>query len=225
MKKLNVGCGLNYFDGYVNVDINTNVKADFYFNLEMDTFPFENDTFDSILCNHVLEHLGDGYFHCMKEIYRVAKHNADFLIIVPNFTHKHYYDDPTHKRTITVNGISLFDKLLNIDNIIHGFSNSTLGLDLDIDFKVINSYQLLDPIYFNKKNDHIDDIIDKYWNVVESTYIHAKVIKDFKMVDVKSLQSQNPKKISDNNLKWIEDWAAKNSKAYDEHLANLKDQH
>ena len=44
MSKLNLGCGNDYKDGFVNVDIG-NCKKDLEHNLEIFPYPFEDDQF------------------------------------------------------------------------------------------------------------------------------------------------------------------------------------
>ncbi|KAA3658676.1 MAG: class I SAM-dependent methyltransferase [Calditrichaeota bacterium] len=56
--------------------------------LEQDNFPFENDTFDVIICNQVFEHLKQIY-HPLDEIHRVLKPGGHFLFSVPNLSSLH----------------------------------------------------------------------------------------------------------------------------------------
>jgi len=46
--KLNLGCGDDYKDGYVNLDWNKNARADLYHNLNQIPYPFPDNTFDEI---------------------------------------------------------------------------------------------------------------------------------------------------------------------------------
>lgn len=136
IRKLNLGCGFKYLTDHVNCDMNPKVKADYYFNMETDVWPFKDNTFSEIKAYHILEHLGDGYIHAIQEIYRVSKHNAKIFVVVPHHLHEYYFSDPTHKRPITLGGFELFNKDANLDFIEKGWSNSTLGLDFDVNFKI-----------------------------------------------------------------------------------------
>lgn len=50
--------------------------------LDITQIPFENDTFDVIICNHVLEHIPDDR-QAMSEIYRILKPEGFALLQVP----------------------------------------------------------------------------------------------------------------------------------------------
>jgi len=84
--KLNLGCGYNKLEGYVNVDNDENCKPDVLADLE-ERLPFEDNSVDEIILNHVLEHLGQStkvYFNVWKELYRVLKDGGLILITVPS---------------------------------------------------------------------------------------------------------------------------------------------
>ncbi|WP_440880894.1 class I SAM-dependent methyltransferase [Tenacibaculum sp. C7A-26P2] len=51
-------------------------------NINLLNIPFENDYFDLIICNHILEHIPDD-IKAMKEIYRVLKSSGKALLQVP----------------------------------------------------------------------------------------------------------------------------------------------
>lgn len=57
MKKLNLGCGRDYRQGWFNVDADRNIKVDQYFDLRK-KFPLKDGAFDYILAQDVLEHFG-----------------------------------------------------------------------------------------------------------------------------------------------------------------------
>jgi len=93
-------------------DINITVS-----NIEEDSLPYENNTFDIIYSKSVLEHL---YYpeKYIKEAYRVLKPNGIILTLVPDWeaNYKTYFDDYTHRTPFTK--ISLHDILK-----IHNFQN------------------------------------------------------------------------------------------------------
>jgi SAM-dependent methyltransferase len=68
-------------DGYITADIESplaKVKMDIH------QIPFEDNTFDAVLCNHVLEHVADD-IKAMSEIHRVLKKGGFAIMQVPFF--------------------------------------------------------------------------------------------------------------------------------------------
>ncbi|MFA6383721.1 MAG: methyltransferase domain-containing protein [Parcubacteria group bacterium] len=96
MKRLNLGCGRKIKDGYVNLDLYPLPGVDVVADIEKE-LPFENDTFDEILTEHVLEHMHD-LDPLLRELHRITKRGGLIKIFVPHFSNFGAYTDPTHKR-------------------------------------------------------------------------------------------------------------------------------
>ncbi|WP_405383653.1 class I SAM-dependent methyltransferase [Maribacter sp. LLG6340-A2] len=77
---------------YVTTDLNSplaDVKADIC------NLPFNENTFDVILCNHVLEHIPDDT-KAMKELYRILKPGGWAILQVPQeLNREHTFEDHT----------------------------------------------------------------------------------------------------------------------------------
>src|ERR1700677_1021370 len=81
--KLNLGCGGQILDGWVNVD--KFGKPDQVFDLESFPWPWADNSVDEILLSHVLEHLGQSpqvFIAIMRELYRVCRDGATLHIRV-----------------------------------------------------------------------------------------------------------------------------------------------
>ena len=77
---------LNYLTGDLVSPI-----ADLHFDLH--EIPLEDNRFDVVFCNHVLEHVDDAS-QCMRELYRVMKPGGWGIMQVPqDFTRKETYED------------------------------------------------------------------------------------------------------------------------------------
>jgi predicted SAM-dependent methyltransferase len=55
--KLNLGCGFNKLDGFVNVDKQAACQPDMVLDLERLPWPFEDASVSEVAAFHVLEHL------------------------------------------------------------------------------------------------------------------------------------------------------------------------
>ncbi|MDG2371469.1 MAG: methyltransferase domain-containing protein [Flavobacteriaceae bacterium] len=112
--------------------------------------PFEDDTYDLILCNHVLEHIIDDT-KAMEEVYRVLKPGGrailqvpldkrkeksyeDYTITNPKDRNKHFgqYDH------VRIYGMDFFDRLSNV-----GFKCEKINLTSKLSDEDISKYGLI----------------------------------------------------------------------------------
>lgn len=182
--RLNLGCGSKLLKGYINVDkyLNPDVKHD----LEVFPWPWPDNSVTEILLFHVLEHLGrdpDIYLGIFKEIYRICQPNAEIRIVVPFHRHDDFSSDPTHVRAITPFGLALFSKKLNREWVAKGYSNSTLGIYLGVDFEITKTNYMPSDIWFKMnegKNYRLEDLLNQsllYCNLIKQIEIFLRVIK------------------------------------------------
>lgn len=181
--KLNLGCGHNKLDGYINVDHDVNCNPDVIANLE-DVLPFEDGTVDEIMLHHVLEHLGQDaktYLNIWKEFYRILKDQGEIKITVPHWSHDNFHHDPTHCRKVTPTGVDMFNQERNMNTIETGGNETTLGLQLGIDIEVIAAGNDYMPWFRErmegKSASEIDHEITVCNNVCYQVNIHAKAHK------------------------------------------------
>jgi ubiquinone/menaquinone biosynthesis C-methylase UbiE len=87
--KLNLGCGQDYREGYVNVDFSDTfssgekMRVDLRHNL-LQTFPFEGNSAEEIIFRETLEHFNrHNGLKVLKEIFRVLKPNGILDLSVP----------------------------------------------------------------------------------------------------------------------------------------------
>lgn len=137
--KLNLGCGYNKAEGWINVDKYATCSPDLQVDLEQTPWPFETSSVDEILLNHTLEHLGESssvFLAMMVEIYRVCRNGAVVQINVPHPRHDNFINDPTHVRIITPELLLLFDKAQCEHWIANNFANTPLALYLGVDLRI-----------------------------------------------------------------------------------------
>ncbi len=68
--KLNLGCGKDIKEGYINLDKWALGEVDVVHNLNLFPYPFKDNIFDEILCSHLLEHVND-LIKVMEELHRM----------------------------------------------------------------------------------------------------------------------------------------------------------
>jgi len=92
---LNFGCGSKIIGGYVNVDIVKREGVDKVFNFNKFPYPFNDNTFDYILAENIIEHL-DNTKEVILELSRILKDNGVIQIKVPYYNHVCAYNDAEH---------------------------------------------------------------------------------------------------------------------------------
>ena len=101
MKKLNLGCGKDYREDCVNVDVSDNVKKDVKHDLNEYPMPFDDNEFDVVYCIDVLEHL-EKPAKAMEELHRICKNRAEVIIRAPHFSAQVAYSDLQHVNCFSV---------------------------------------------------------------------------------------------------------------------------
>ena len=109
--KLNLGCGFDIKEGWINLDKNPGDNVNVVHDLNELPLPFENDAFNYILCNDILEHVS--YLPLMNELHRILKKRGILRIRVPHFTSQSNYKDPTHINTFSSKTFNYFIKTEN----------------------------------------------------------------------------------------------------------------
>ncbi len=81
--KLQLGCGHNLLPGWINTDIEPDATADY---LDFSKpFPFQDDVFAAVFCEHTIEHLPKPTgLHLISETFRVLKPGGQFRIVTPS---------------------------------------------------------------------------------------------------------------------------------------------
>ena len=148
--KINLGSGTKRFPGYLNIDNDIGSKPDFVVDLEKDPLPFEDNSIDAVIAHHILEHLGDGFFHCIKELYRVCKHGTIIDVRVPHPKHDTFLIDPTHQRPIFPHTLDMFSKTRNKRDMDAGGCETPIGFINDVDMYVVEHLPVLDDYWIGQ---------------------------------------------------------------------------
>ena len=132
---------------YTTTDLNSplaDIKAD------LCNLPFKDETYDLILCNHVLEHIIDD-IKAMKEIYRVLKTGGKAILQIPlDMEKEESYEDHTiinpkdrskhfgQYDHVRIYGMDFFKKLSNI-----GFRYEKIDFTSKLSDREITKYGLI----------------------------------------------------------------------------------
>lgn len=130
MKKLNLGCGKDTREGFINLDFRENQGVDIVCDIK-DGLPFKNGELDFIFAQDIIEHFPLDYTDTLiKELYRVLKKGGEIEAQVPNFelNYKEYKEGIARK---------LFKEQSNC----HRFSQCVFGKQ---DYEGNYHYQLFD---------------------------------------------------------------------------------
>lgn len=100
MKKLNLGCGEDKKQGYVNIDWQESVRPDIVHDLNKVPYPFPDNEFDHVEAFHVLEHL-DKPFNIMREMHRILKPGGSLYVRVPHFSRGFTHAEHCHGFDVT----------------------------------------------------------------------------------------------------------------------------
>lgn len=108
LKRLNVGCGSDIRNGWVNLDVAKLDGVDVVHDIEKLPLPFPDYSFDEILCKDVLEHVD--YVKVLRDLHRILKAGGRLTIRVPHFSSRNNFADPTHKKMFSIQTFNFFVK-------------------------------------------------------------------------------------------------------------------
>lgn len=182
MLKLNIGSGYQKIEGYYNIDHDPLTNADYCFNIETEIWPFKDNSVTEIRAHHILEHIGENFFHVIKELYRVCENGAIIDIAVPHPRHDNYLGDPTHRRPIAPIMLRQFSKKWCDMHIKMHNSSSGFASRLNVDFEMVDVSYSVDDAYTQLAAEHkyqeLEELAHRFNNVYKDIYIKWMVLKD-----------------------------------------------
>jgi len=107
MLKLNLGCGRDVREGYLNLDQVILPGVNVVHDLNRGTLPFKDSQFDEVYCRHVLEHL-EAFSSVVEDIVRIVKPGGILKVEAPHCSGPMAYSDPTHRRFFAYNTFRYF---------------------------------------------------------------------------------------------------------------------
>ncbi len=176
--KLNIGCGKDVKQGYVNVDYVKTPGVDLVLDIEKTPYPFKDNTFEEVVAFNILEHVRE-LVPVMEEIHRISRNGGVIKIKVPHYNQHLAYTDPTHVRFFSPETFNFFTsgkgskKIFNhkTDDKVENFSSKgrfemiTLRLIPAFWGKLMPFQQVLRPLSYT------------FGEVVDSIYVELRVVK------------------------------------------------
>jgi SAM-dependent methyltransferase len=97
--------------------------------------PFEDNSIESVISHHLLEHIGPGFIPLVDEVYRVLKPGGIFYAITPLFPSRTAVEDPDHKRYIMEGTWETFQGRPDVAHWHSAFSVPYTGARFTITYK------------------------------------------------------------------------------------------
>lgn len=185
-RRLNLGCGFDKRDGFVNADKFDACAPDVRVDLEVQPWPFDDNAFDHILLKHVLEHVGatvEGFFAVMRELYRVTAPGGIIEIHVPHYKHDSYWSDPTHVRAFTALTFQMMSKANNDRWIAGGENYTMLAYAMGVDFELVEGRGVYDAYWLAKlqsgemTSEELFRASEDRWGVIREIVVKLKAVK------------------------------------------------
>ena len=118
--KLNLGCGMDTRQGWINVDFMPGPGIDVVADLTSPPLPFGDETVDEFLLSHVLEHIPDT-LSLMADLYRIGKPGATVTARVPYGSSDDAWEDQTHVRAYFLQSWGYFSQPYHWRSLGYGY--------------------------------------------------------------------------------------------------------
>lgn len=186
MKRLNLGCGFDKREGWINADNFAECTPDLLFNIEQCPWPIQDDEYGHILMKHVLEHVGasfETFAKIMRELYRVTAPGGTIEIHIPHYRHETWWSDPTHVRAFTPLTFLMMSKAQNDQWIRQKANYTMLAYLMKVDFELVEAVQIYDSVWWQRvergeiSQDELRRLSDSQWGVVKELQIKLRANK------------------------------------------------
>lgn len=179
--KINLGSGIKRFEGFLNVDHDAHVNPDHVVNLNTQPLPFADNSVDEVIAHHIFEHVGDGFFNLLQELYRVCAHEAVIHVQVPHPRHDYFLGDLSHVRPITIENMRPLSKKWCETQSYISSSWGGFARSLNVDFEIFDYDYKFDEtftqLYAHLSHAELDWAARAWNNVITEIHFKMMVIK------------------------------------------------
>lgn len=127
-RALNVGCGYDVRQGFLNHDVASLPGVDVVSALGEEPLPFEDGRFEVIVARDVLEHVD--VVPALRELHRVLAPGGRLVVSTVHFTSRNLWIDPTHRRGFSLRTFDMF------------LEDATRGYYFDFGFRAVEDVRL-----------------------------------------------------------------------------------
>jgi SAM-dependent methyltransferase len=113
-RELNLGCGRERREGWLNVDRAAQVAPDLEWDLDRFPYPLPESHFEHIFAGDIVEHLDD-IPAFMREAHRLLVAGGVLEITTPHFSCANSYTDPTHRHHLGYFSLDCFTRGHRLD--------------------------------------------------------------------------------------------------------------
>jgi predicted SAM-dependent methyltransferase len=184
--KLNLGCGFDKREGWLNVDNFPECAPDRFLDIETTPWDLPTDAFEIVLMKHVLEHVGarfETFAAVMRELHRITAPDGLLEIHVPHVRHDTFWSDPTHVRAFTPLTFLMMSKRQNREWMEKRANYTMLAFVMDVDFEIESIVQNYDSRWIARvesgelSREQLQIEAERSWNVARELQVRLRVVK------------------------------------------------
>ncbi|HEY3950667.1 class I SAM-dependent methyltransferase [Phenylobacterium sp.] len=185
--KLNLGCGFDKREGWLNLDKFAACEPDRLLDIEATPWDLPANGFDHVLMKHVLEHVGAEFAvfaAVMGELYRILEPGGLLEIHVPHVRHDSFWADPTHVRAFTPLTFQMMSKARNRQWMAAGENYTMLAFVMEVDFEIESVSQHYEAGWAERVRngeltiETLRDIANAQWNVAQELQVRLRAVKE-----------------------------------------------
>jgi len=146
--KLNLGCGFQKKEGYINVDISPSFMPDLQLDLATEKWPWKDSSVSECHFEYSLEQMGTTIKeleHVHKELFRVCQVGAKVFITAFHPRSDQFFLNPSCTQRISPDFFHLLSMQRNLTMIANAASNDVLGMKWGVNFDVPRFKYLISP--------------------------------------------------------------------------------
>ena len=176
--KLNLGCGKDHKEGWVNVD-----KYDFtgsdvtgllgivLCDLGKDVWPWDDDSCEEAFCSHMIGHLtASERIHFINELHRVLQKDRGCQIIAPHWASCRAYGDLTHQwPPVSEFWFYYLNKKWRVENAPHSTYNDDVNFECTWGYRLKGEIQVRNPEYQQYAMNYLKEAVEDIYATVIKT--------------------------------------------------------